>query len=85
MAQNKLSDLNDFLMSQIQVLSDEELKGDELIAEIKRGKAIASLSSQVIKNAKVVLDASRFASEGKIKIDTLPKTFEVKEKNGQKT
>lgn len=82
MALNKLSDLNDFLMAQIQDLSDENLKGEKLNEAIKRGKTIASLSSQVIKNAKVVLDASRFASEGKIKTDSLPKTFEVKEKNG---
>lgn len=78
MAQNKLSDLNDFLMDQIKDLSNERLKGKKLDEEIKRGRAIASLSAQVIKNAKVVFDAAKYAGEGKIKADSLPKTFEIK-------
>lgn len=79
MAQNKLSDLNDFLMAQIQVLSNENLKGEELDAELRKSKAIASLSSQVIKNSRLVFDAAKATSGGNIKQQSLPKTFELKD------
>ena len=54
---NKLTDLNDHLFMQLERLNDESLKGDKLVAEIDRSKAMAGIASQIIGNAKLVLDA----------------------------
>jgi hypothetical protein len=60
---NKLSDLNNHLFAQLERLSDEDLKGDDLQAEIKRANAISGIASDVIENAKVCLDACKAAAE----------------------
>lgn len=54
---NKLTDLNDHLFEQLERLNDNDLKGDKLVAEIDRSKAMAGIASQIIGNAKLVLDA----------------------------
>lgn len=60
---NKLTDLNDHLFAQLERLGDEGLKGDALSIEIERSKAINSVASQVINNARLVLDANIAAAE----------------------
>lgn len=57
---NSLSDLNNHLFAQIERLGDETLKGDELHEEINRAKAVAGVSTQIISNARLVLDAHEF-------------------------
>lgn len=61
--QNKLSDLNNHLFAELERLGDEELKGEELKAEIDRAKAIAGVASQVIHNGNLVLNALKFADD----------------------
>ena len=56
---NKLSDLNNHLFMQLERLSDETLKGEDLAEEINRSKAITSVSSQIIGNAGIVLKAEQ--------------------------
>ena len=60
---NKLSDLNDHLFAQLERLSDEDLKGDELKSEIERGKAITGVAREVISNANTVLRAAELKAE----------------------
>lgn len=57
---NTLGDLNNHLFAQIERLSDEELTGEQLREEIERSKAVQGISSQIINNARVVLDAAKF-------------------------
>lgn len=54
---NKLIDLNNHLFAQMERLSDEECNGETLAEEIRRSKAVGSLASQIIGNARLALDA----------------------------
>lgn len=54
---NKLIDLNNHLFAQLERLSDEDIKGDALSAEIDRSKAVACIAKNVIENARLALDA----------------------------
>lgn len=60
MTKNKLTDLNDHLFAELERLGDEELTGDELKEELGRAKGVATISSQIIKNANTMLSAARF-------------------------
>lgn len=55
--QNTLGDLNNHLFAQIERLSDEDLKGDNLTEEIRRTDAISNIASQIIANGSLVLKA----------------------------
>ncbi|EOW9244850.1 hypothetical protein ACN255_001335 [Vibrio cholerae] len=54
---NKLSDLNNHLFSQLERLSDEDLKGDDLKEEIERSKAVKSIAQEIISGGKLALEA----------------------------
>lgn len=58
---NKLSDLNNHLFAQLERLGDEDIKGEELIEEISRAKAISSVATQIIANGSLVLEAQKLA------------------------
>lgn len=76
MTQNKLSDLNNHLFEQLERLNDDELKGDDLVEEIGRAKAVTNVAAQIIQNGNLVLNAQKFVDE---KLDTnskLPKILE---------
>lgn len=60
---NKLTDLNNHLFAQLERLSDEDLKGEELETEINRAKAITSVSTQIIQNGTLLLAAKRHLDE----------------------
>lgn len=64
---NKLIDLNDHLFAEMERLSDEDLKGDELREELSRAKSISSVATQIIMNARLALDAQRVINDGLIK------------------
>ena len=66
----KLIDLNDILFEQLDRLSNDDLKGEALEEEINRAKAVVSVTSKVIENATLILDAHKVAfTAGK---DVLP-------------
>ena len=68
---NKLINLNDHLFCEIERLSDEDLKGDKLLQEINRAKAVSNVATQIILNARLALDAHKALNDGLIK--TAPK------------
>ena len=47
MVKNTLGDLNNHLFAQLEKLGDEDLKGDELEAEIRRSEAMAKVGEQI--------------------------------------
>ena len=63
---NKLSDLNNHLFAQLERLSDEDLKGEALIKEIERSKAITNVAKEVISNGSLVLKAKIAVGENLI-------------------
>ena len=80
MTKNRLTDLNDHLFAQIERLSDENLKGDELKEETGRAKAITAVARETISNATLLLDAEKFRHErgygGRVLNDPLPHMLE---------
>lgn len=60
---NTLADVHNHLVAALERLGDEELKGDELAAECARGKTIADISAQVVKNGALVLRAEEMRRE----------------------
>lgn len=62
---NDLSSLNNYLFEQLERLNDdEELKEDgNLDKELKRAKAITGISTAIVNNARLILDAKKYAEE----------------------
>ena len=68
---NTLGDLNNHLFAEMERLGDEDLKDDELVKEIERARAISNVSTKIIENANLVLQAEKFKDE-RLSIDPLP-------------
>ena len=64
---NKLIDLNNHLFAQLERISDEDLKGDDLNEEIKRSQAVTQLASQIIDNGRLALKAQIAINDGIVK------------------
>jgi len=64
---NKMADLNNHLFMQLERLNDEDLKGDDLLRELNRAKAMTGIANQIINNARVAVDAAKAFNEGLIK------------------
>lgn len=60
---NKLGDLHNHLFAQLERLSDESLKGEDLTEELKRSKAVTSVAKEIVNNGRLALDAERFKAE----------------------
>jgi len=73
---NTLGDLNNHLFAQLERLGDEDLKGEALIEEIERGKAIGDVARNIVANGSLVLQAKRL-SDDRMNADTkVPKMLE---------
>lgn len=70
---NTLIDLNNHLFAQLERLSDEDLKGEELESELKRQKGITEVARNIVDNAKVVLDARKFLDNSFDENSSVPK------------
>lgn len=75
---NSLIDLNNHLFCQLERLSDEGLSDDELSKEIMRANSVAEISSEIIKNAAVMLKANELRLEYGLSINDTPKLFSDK-------
>lgn len=62
---NNLNSLNDYLFEQLERLNDDEelAENGALEKELKRAKAITGISTAIVNNAKVILDAKKWADE----------------------
>lgn len=54
-----LGDLNNHLFAQLERVGNEDLEGDALKHELERTKAVATLSREIINNARTVLAAEK--------------------------
>lgn len=64
---NKMINLNDHLFEQLERINDDALTEDALKKEIARAKAMTSIASQIIQNARVSVEAAKAFNEGLIK------------------
>ena len=57
--------MNNYLFEELERLNDDETldTDDNLNKELKRAKAISSISTSIVNNAKVILDAKKYADE----------------------
>jgi hypothetical protein len=60
---NRLQDLNDHLFAELERLSDEDLKGDDLDREIKRASALVDVAQTAVNNAELVLEGHKLMAE----------------------
>lgn len=44
---NKLPDLNNHLFAELERLSDESIKGEALVEEVERAKAVVSVATKI--------------------------------------
>ena len=73
---NTLGDLNNHLFAQLERLNDEDLKGDDLLEEINRAKAVNEVASKIINNGALVLSAKRMMDDRMNADVHLPKMLE---------
>ncbi len=73
---NTLGDLNNHLFAQLERLSDEDIKGEELVEEIERARAVTSIANQIISNGTLVLKAQKFHTDYKSKDLQKPRMLE---------
>lgn len=58
---NNLSDLNNHLFAQLEMIASDELDGEKLEKELKRAKAMCDVSTQILKVADVQIKALKTA------------------------
>lgn len=73
---NTLGDLNNHLFAQLERLSDEDIKGEELKEEMERARAITGVSKQIIQNASTVLRAKQMQLDYSKEEKEMPKMLE---------
>jgi hypothetical protein len=73
---NNQIDLHNHLFEQLERLNDEDLKGDKLLLEIKRGNAMACVAREIITNSTLALKAKKYEHEGYVR--ELPEQLEEK-------
>lgn len=73
---NTLGDLNNHLFAQLERLSDEDIKGEKLVEEITRAKAINEVASRIISNGSLVLQAKKMIDDRMNADVEIPKMLE---------
>ena len=70
---NKMTDLHNHLFEQLERLNDDDLKGEELGQEIRRGNAMSQIAMQIIANGNLMLNAHKIAdnANGEMKLPLL--------------
>ncbi|HAL08938.1 MAG TPA: hypothetical protein DCO67_03100 [Staphylococcus sp.] len=72
---NTLGDLNNHLFAQLERLSDEDIKGEELKEEINRSKAMMGVAKNIIDNGSLVLESQKFIDD-RFNNEELPKMLD---------
>ena len=75
---NTLNDLNNHLFAQLERLSDEDLKGEELQEELNRSKAVSDVAKNIVSNGNLILQAHKFKDERMDANNHLPELLEDK-------
>lgn len=78
MTKNTLNDLNNHLFAQLERLSDEDLKGEELQEELNRSKAVSDVAKNIVSNGNLILQAHKFKDERMDANNHLPEMLESK-------
>lgn len=60
---NNLGALNEYLFAQLDAISNQDLKGDDLKEEVVRSKAITDIARVVIDNADTILKSKKYSTE----------------------
>lgn len=60
---HSLTDLNEYLFDTLDSLTNSDLKGDELEAEIERSKAIVNVAGRIAGNAAIQIQAAKLMIE----------------------
>lgn len=68
---NKLTDLNNHLFEELERLNDEDLKGEELTAEMERAKAVSDIAQAIINNGNLMLKAHKQYAEYGIEVPSI--------------
>lgn len=82
--QNNLSDLNNHLFSQLELLENGELSEKELDLELKKAKAITQISSQILDVARLQIAAINTAEKCGFCNKDLPALLETKDSRREK-
>lgn len=77
--QNNLSDLNNHLFAQLELLNSGELNNEQLEKEIKKTKAMTSISSQILKVASLQISAIKTAESCGLLNKELPSLISTKD------
>ena len=80
MTRNKLTDMHNILMEQLERLNDDDLTDEELQAEIKRSRAMADISAQIVDTARVHIEAALFQADYNRETPVLPKMLGIEVK-----
>ncbi len=60
---NKLTDLNNYLFEQIELLNDSDLDSEEMEKQIKKAEMISKISKSIIEVHSLQLDAIKAAAD----------------------
>lgn len=82
---NNLSDLNNHLFAQLELLSSGELSNEELEKEIKKAKAMTSISSQILKVASIQISAIKTAESCGLMNNDMPSLIATKDSKAAET
>ena len=73
---NTLGDLNNHLFAQLERLSDEDINGEELLAEISRAQAVPSIAQQLRAHGSLELESKKMMDDRLDANTKLPKMLE---------
>lgn len=76
MPRNTLGDLNNHLFAQLERLTDDEIKGEELREELMRADAVSKIAQQIIANGSLVLKAQKVADDFMSADSKIPRMLE---------
>lgn len=77
--QNNLSDLNNHLFAQLELLNSDELDDEELERELKKSKALTSISTQILNVARLQISAIKTAEACGLLNNDLPALIATKD------